>query len=166
MERRLTRAGRASRGASKKRYGDPLPDKVTRQIRQELALIQELGHADYFLTVWDIVEFARKKKILCQGRGGAANSIVCFVLGITAVDTNKRNLAISAPVTNEDAVGNLFEDFAGEAQGVAKYTGTFPPTDFTKLTLVGFGRGHDAGGTGHALVSFKVTASGVFEQTP
>ena len=71
-----------------------------KQLTHELALIAKLGLAGYFLIVWDIVRFARRKGILCQGRGSAANSAVCYVLGITAVD----------PV----ALGLLFERFLSE----------------------------------------------------
>lgn len=73
-------------------YGQPLPPKVRSLIEHELALIETLGFADYFLTVWDIVAWARKQNILCQGRGSAANSAVCFALGITAVDPMKFDL--------------------------------------------------------------------------
>ncbi|MCB1044761.1 MAG: error-prone DNA polymerase [Acidobacteria bacterium] len=67
-------------------YGDPVPEKIADVLRHELSLIAHLQFADYFLTVWDIVHWARQQKILCQGRGSAANSAVCFVLGVTAVD--------------------------------------------------------------------------------
>ncbi|MEI6833667.1 MAG: error-prone DNA polymerase [bacterium] len=70
-------------------YGEQLPPKIRTLLTHELALIETLGFADYFLTVWDIVSWARKQGILCQGRGSAANSAVCFVLGITAVDPSK-----------------------------------------------------------------------------
>ena len=73
-------------------YGQPFPPKVRTLLEHELALIETLGFADYFLTVWDIVAWARKQQILCQGRGSAANSAVCFVLGITAVDPTKFDL--------------------------------------------------------------------------
>jgi error-prone DNA polymerase len=73
-------------------YGHDLPPKVQTLLEHELALIETLGFADYFLTVWDIVSWARKQDILCQGRGSAANSAVCFVLGITAVDPTKFDL--------------------------------------------------------------------------
>lgn len=66
-------------------YPSP-PEKLLATIKRELNLIATLDFADYFLTVWDIVRWARERKILCQGRGSAANSSVCFVLGITAVD--------------------------------------------------------------------------------
>ncbi|HRQ59510.1 MAG TPA: PHP domain-containing protein, partial [Azoarcus taiwanensis] len=65
---------------------DPAPPKVRGQIEHELTLIGELGYEAYFLTVHDIVRFARSQGILCQGRGSAANSVVCWTLGITEVD--------------------------------------------------------------------------------
>ena len=65
---------------------DPAPPKVRKQIEHELALIAELAYEPYFLTVHDIVRFAREAGILCQGRGSAANSVVCWALGITEVD--------------------------------------------------------------------------------
>jgi len=68
------------------RYPAAIPDKVTKLLNQELALIEELDYPNYFLTVHDIVAWARGKGILCQGRGSAANSVVCFCLGVTAVD--------------------------------------------------------------------------------
>ncbi|HEY2179173.1 MAG TPA: error-prone DNA polymerase [Caulobacteraceae bacterium] len=68
------------------RWPAGLPDKVTRLLRHELALIEELAYPNYFLTVHDIVRWARDQGILCQGRGSAANSVVCFCLGVTAVD--------------------------------------------------------------------------------
>ncbi|WP_193174373.1 error-prone DNA polymerase [Oricola nitratireducens] len=68
------------------RYGENIPDRIAGQIRHELALIAELDYAPYFLTVHDIVRFARSQNILCQGRGSAANSTVCFCIGITEVD--------------------------------------------------------------------------------
>ena len=68
------------------RYPDGLPAKVRETLERELALIDQLGYAPYFLTVHDIVSFARSRDILCQGRGSAANSAVCYCLGITNVD--------------------------------------------------------------------------------
>ena len=67
------------------RYPKKLPYKIKQQTIHELKLIKKLNYAPYFLTVYDIVKFARSKNILCQGRGSAANSIVCFSLGITSV---------------------------------------------------------------------------------
>ncbi len=74
------------------RYPDGIPDKVRLALAHEIALIGDLGYAPYFLTVFDIVRFARAKGILCQGRGSAANSSVCFCLGITEVDPDKSDL--------------------------------------------------------------------------
>jgi error-prone DNA polymerase len=73
-------------------YGEPLPEKVVNAIRHEMEFIAEMDFAAYFLTVYDIVRFARQQGILCQGRGSAANSTVCFYLGITSVDPTKFDL--------------------------------------------------------------------------
>ncbi|RWM63230.1 MAG: Error-prone DNA polymerase 2, partial [Mesorhizobium sp.] len=69
-----------------RRYPEGVPDKVVALIEHELRLIEILQYAPYFLTVNAIVQFARSKDILCQGRGSAANSAVCYVLGITSID--------------------------------------------------------------------------------
>lgn len=79
------------RGA-REHYGEQVPEKITASIRHELAFIEQMNYAPYFLTVFDIVRFARSKGILCQGRGSAANSTICYVLGITAVDPTKFDL--------------------------------------------------------------------------
>lgn len=73
-------------------YGENVPDKIQHNIRYELRFIKEMNFAAYFLTVYDIVRFARSRNILCQGRGSAANSTVCFCLGITSVDPSKFDL--------------------------------------------------------------------------
>jgi error-prone DNA polymerase len=81
-----------------------IPEKVRAALARELKLINELAYASYFLTVHDIVRFARQNGIVCQGRGSAANSAVCYVLGITPVDPERSELLferfISAPATN------------------------------------------------------------------
>jgi error-prone DNA polymerase len=77
---------------AKDRYGKNIPEKITAAIHYELAFMEEMNYASYFLTVYDIVRFAREQKILCQGRGSAANSTVCYCLGITAVDPTKFDL--------------------------------------------------------------------------
>ena len=69
-----------------RRYPQGAPDTVRDQVSHELSIIDELGFPSYFLTVYDIVCFAQRRGILCQGRGSAANSAVCFALGITSVD--------------------------------------------------------------------------------
>ncbi len=73
------------------RFGS-VPEKIAMQIRRELALVAEMRYAPYFLTVYNIVNFAKSRGILCQGRGSAANSAVCYVLGITAIDPVQANL--------------------------------------------------------------------------
>jgi error-prone DNA polymerase len=74
------------------RWPEGVPDDILTRIAHELQLIQELEYAPYFLTVHEMVLFARSRGILCQGRGSAANSTVCYVLGITAVDPSKHDL--------------------------------------------------------------------------
>ena len=88
------------RGA-RERYPDGVPDDVTAKLEHELALIEELAYAPYFLTVQDIVGFARANGILCQGRGSAANSAVCYCLGITAVDPDRADLLFERFVSAE-----------------------------------------------------------------
>ena len=73
-------------GGARERFGDGAPPAIREQIDKELALIDELDYGGYFLTMWEIVRFCRQEGILCQGRGSAANSVVCYCLGITAVD--------------------------------------------------------------------------------
>jgi error-prone DNA polymerase len=83
------------------RYPDGAPANVARQIEHELALITELGYESYFLTVFDIVRHARSLGILCQGRGSAANSAVCYCLGITEVDPARGNLLFERFISRE-----------------------------------------------------------------
>jgi error-prone DNA polymerase len=80
------------RRALPQRYPQGAPEKVFNLLAKELALIEKLDYAPYFLTIHDIVAYARAEKILCQGRGSAANSAVCYVLGITAVDPAENDL--------------------------------------------------------------------------
>ena len=83
------------------RYPKGIPDKVRRQIQHEFGLIEELNYAPYFLTVHDLVAFARSRGILCQGRGAAANSAVCFCLGVTSVDPDRIDLLFERFVSRE-----------------------------------------------------------------
>lgn len=85
------------------RYPGGVPDRVRAMARHELRLIQKLDFPAYFLTVYDSVKYARSEGILCQGRGSAANSVVCFALGVTAVDPTATQL--------------LFERFISEERG-------------------------------------------------
>ena len=86
---------------ARERYPGGVPDKVRRLIEHELKLIRQLDYEPYFLTVWDIVKFARSRDILCQGRGSAANSAVCYCLGITSVDPDQIDLLFERFVSTE-----------------------------------------------------------------
>jgi error-prone DNA polymerase len=92
---------RLAREGAHRRYPQGVPEKIARQVEHELALIGRLSFAPYFLTVQDIMRFAREKGILCQGRGSAANSAVCFCLGITDVDPNAVDLLFERFVSSE-----------------------------------------------------------------
>ncbi len=86
---------------AKARYPDGVPDEVIAILKHELKLIETLGYAPYFLTVNSIVRFARSQGILCQGRGSAANSAVCYVLGITSIDPARNDLLFERFVSEE-----------------------------------------------------------------
>ncbi len=88
---------------AKERYPEGIPPRVKENIAKELVLIEKLNYAPYFLTVHDIVKFARRQDppILCQGRGSAANSTVCYVIGITAVDPNQIELLFERFISEE-----------------------------------------------------------------
>ena len=74
------------------RYPKGTPDKVAKLLREELALIGQLKYARYFLTLYDLVRFSESQRILCQGRGSAANSAVCYVIGITSIDPDQHDV--------------------------------------------------------------------------
>ncbi len=86
---------------ARERYPRGVPDKVKGLVEHELKLIEELNYAPYFLTVHDLVVFARSKRILCQGRGAAANSAVCYCLGVTSVDPERIDLLFERFVSRE-----------------------------------------------------------------
>ncbi|MGE3262309.1 MAG: error-prone DNA polymerase [Bacteriovoracia bacterium] len=90
-----------TRKGAQERYPNGIPDAVSAQMKHELRLIEKLGFPDYFLTINDIVAFARSKDILCQGRGAAANSVVCYCLGITAIDPVHMNLLFERFISEE-----------------------------------------------------------------
>jgi error-prone DNA polymerase len=83
------------------RYPTGIPDKVRQLVEHELQLIAELRYEAYFLTVWDLVCFARARDILCQGRGSAANSAVCYCLGITSVDPDRMDVLFERFISKE-----------------------------------------------------------------
>ena len=86
---------------ARKRYPEGIPEKVRGLLEHELKLIAELRYEAYFLTVFDMVRFARRRNILCQGRGSAANSAVCYCLGVTAVDPARLDLLFERFVSRE-----------------------------------------------------------------
>ena len=89
------------RGAAQERYPQGVPPAVAAQLERELALIEELRYEPFFLTVHDVVRFARGRGILCQGRGSAANSAVCYCLGITEVDPTQTTLLFERFISRE-----------------------------------------------------------------
>ena len=107
--RRLTWEGAAAH------YPQGIPEKVSKQVEHEFTLIEELQYAPYFLTVHDMVRFARSRGILCQGRGAAANSAVCFCLGVTSVDPDRINVLFERFVSRErDEPPDIDIDFEHE----------------------------------------------------
>ncbi|MBO9579721.1 MAG: error-prone DNA polymerase [Sphingobium sp.] len=124
--------------AAHARYGDVLPEEVQRRIDEEFALIRKCNYPHYFLTVHDIVRYARQCEppILCQGRGSAANSIVCFLLGVTSVDPAKHKLLFTRFLSDnrgeppdidvdfeherrEDVIQYMYKRYGRERAGIA-----------------------------------------------
>ncbi len=118
------------------RFPDGVPDKLERLIRHELKLIKQLNYAPYFLTVHDLVRFARARRILCQGRGSAANSAVCYCIGITAVDPSRLDLLFERFISaerneppdididfeherREEIIQYIYEKYGRERAGIA-----------------------------------------------
>ncbi|MEZ6122887.1 MAG: error-prone DNA polymerase [Planctomycetaceae bacterium] len=100
---------------ARKRWPDGIPDRVRELIMHELKLILELHYEAYFLTVYDLVRFARSRDILCQGRGSAANSVVCFCLGVTSVDPGRIDVLFERFISRErDEAPDIDVDFEHE----------------------------------------------------
>ncbi|MEJ8566783.1 error-prone DNA polymerase [Elongatibacter sediminis] len=115
--RELTEAGIQERWGTNTTgaVSDPITPELRAQIEKELALIAELGYESYFLTVYDIVRFARSRGILCQGRGSAANSAVCYCLGITEVDPARMSMLFERFISRErDEPPDIDVDFEHE----------------------------------------------------
>ena len=83
------------------RWPQGVPDEVIKLLKHELSIIEDLRYESYFLTVWDLVRFAREQNILCQGRGSAANSAVCYCLGITNVDPSQSDVLFERFISRE-----------------------------------------------------------------
>ena len=88
---------------AKSRYRGDIPESARTLLEKELALIDELGYCGYFLTMWELVRFCRENDIICQGRGSAANSVVCYCLGVTSVDPVRMNLLFERFLSRERA---------------------------------------------------------------
>lgn len=88
---------------ARKRYGDEIPTDVVDQVEKELKIIEALDYPGYFLTMREIVRFCREKEILCQGRGSAANSAVCYCLGVTSIDPVRMGLLFERFISQERA---------------------------------------------------------------
>lgn len=100
---------------AQQRYPGGLPEKVRKLLEHELALIEDLRYEPYFLTVWDLVRFARSREILCQGRGSAANSAVCYCLGVTSVDPERVDVLFERFISRErDEAPDIDVDFEHE----------------------------------------------------
>jgi error-prone DNA polymerase len=148
------------RRALPRRYLRGAPPKVHALIEQELALIAKLDYASYFLTIHDIVAFAREKKILCQGRGSAANSAVCYVLGITAVDPAENDLLFARFISSarreppdidvdfeherrEEVIQHVYEKYGRERAGLAAAVISYRPRSALRDVAKVFGLSED-----------------------
>ena len=97
---------------ARQRWPQGVPEKIIQMLRHEVQIIEELHYEAYFLTVWDLVRFARERGILCQGRGSAANSAVCYCLGVTNVDPSQTDLLFERFVSRErDEAPDIDVDF-------------------------------------------------------
>jgi error-prone DNA polymerase len=135
---RLTWAG------ARERYPAGVPTKVSDLVHRELAIIQELNYSAYFLTVWDLVRFAREKEILCQGRGSAANSAVCYCLAVTSVDPDRIDVLFERFISKdreeapdididfehqrrEEVIQYIYEKYGRERSGMTAELITYRP---------------------------------------
>ncbi|QDT14999.1 error-prone DNA polymerase [Alienimonas californiensis] len=140
---RLTWAG-AEKRYPRDRYPRGVPDAVKTALGHELWLIEKLNYAAYFLTVYDLVRFARSRGILCQGRGSAANSAVCYCLGVTAVDPAEHHLFFERFLSEErneppdidvdfeherreEVIQYLYQKYGRERAGIAATVITYRP---------------------------------------
>jgi error-prone DNA polymerase len=143
------------------RYPDGVPEKVRNALAHELAFIRQRDYAAYFLTVHDIVRFARDKAILCQGRGSAANSAVCFCLGITEVNPETTELLFErfmSPERNEppdidvdfeherreEVMQYIFQKYSRERAGIAATVITYRTRSAVREVGKVFGLSEDA----------------------
>ncbi|KVZ29358.1 DNA polymerase [Burkholderia multivorans] len=140
-----TKAGAAER------YPQGVPEKVEQQIRYELDLIAKLSYEPFFLTVYDIVKYARSRNILCQGRGSAANSAVCYCLGITEVDPEQSTLLFERFISEnrgeppdidvdfehqrrEEVIQHIYEKYGKHRAAIAAAVSTYRPRGVLRET--------------------------------
>jgi len=143
------------------RYPGGVPDRVRAALDHELKLVAQLGYAPYFLTVHDIVRFARSKDILCQGRGSAANSTVCYCLGITEVDPSRFDLLFERFISpergeppdidvdfeherREEVIQYIYQRYGRERAGLASAVATYRTRSAIRETAKVFGLSDDA----------------------
>ena len=142
------------------RYPEGVPERTREALKHELALIAALDYAPYFLTVHDIVRFARARGILCQGRGSAANSAVCFCLGVTEVDPARFDLLFErfvSPERNEppdidvdfeherreEVIQYIYQRYGRERAGLAAAVTTYRTRSAIRETAKVFGLSDD-----------------------
>ncbi len=130
-------------GASR-RFPEGLPDKIRLTIEHELNLVEDLHYEPYFLTVWDLVQFARSRGILCQGRGSAANSTVCYCLEVTSVNPSRIDVLFERFISRErdeapdididfeherreEVLQYLYDKYGRERAGMTAVTTTYRP---------------------------------------
>ena len=145
------------------RYPDGVPENVAAAIAHELRIVKELQYEAYFLTVWDIVRFARSQGILCQGRGSAANSAICYCLRITEVDPKRGDLLFErfiSPERNEppdidvdfeherreEVIQHVYEKYGREHAGIAATVITYRSRSAAREVGKAFGLSEDAVG--------------------
>ncbi|WP_310731158.1 error-prone DNA polymerase, partial [Burkholderia multivorans] len=133
------------------RYPQGVPEKVEQQIRYELDLIAKLSYEPFFLTVYDIVKYARSRNILCQGRGSAANSAVCYCLGITEVDPEQSTLLFERFISEnrgeppdidvdfehqrrEEVIQHIYEKYGKHRAAIAAAVSTYRPRGVLRET--------------------------------
>ncbi len=176
---------------AQQRYPRGLPDKVRANIEHELALIAQLQYAPYFLTVYDVVRYARSQKILCQGRGSAANSAVCFCLGITEVDPDRADLLFERFISaerreppdidvdfeherREEVIQYIYDKYGRERAGIAATVISYRGRSAIREVGKAFGLSEDTigalsssiwGGGGGDVSQDAVTRSGLDPQS-
>ncbi|MBN3829347.1 error-prone DNA polymerase [Burkholderia sp. Ac-20384] len=133
------------------RYPQGVPEKVSKQIRYELDLIAQLSYEPFFLTIYDIVKYARSQNILCQGRGSAANSVVCFCLGITEVNPEQSTMLFERFISaergeppdidvdfehqrREEVIQHIYEKYGHNRAALAAAVSTYRPRGVLRET--------------------------------